>query len=171
MGAGPRASQGTVRWPKNCDCLSSNQPDLPYHENASRRGPRQASTSPTEANSCSTTSAHTVQANSEPRTSGDRPDPVSRRRGWNGVTPMVEPGPAAGRKEQKVLQRAGAVRAMTLDINPEWVTFNFFSHLDPTNPSNVTASSLYPDMGRPATRYLGPTQESRDFFEVSAPVG
>ena len=78
-------------------------------------------------------------------------------------------GPAlTARTLAESLQRAGAVRAMTLDINPEWVTFNFFSHLDPTNPSNVTASSLYPDMGRPATRYLGPTQESRDFFEVSA---
>src|SRR6202035_2574204 len=27
----------------------------------------------------------------------------------------------------KILQRAGAVRAMELDINSEWVTFNFFS--------------------------------------------
>ncbi|MGH9122879.1 MAG: hypothetical protein ACRDYC_13215, partial [Acidimicrobiales bacterium] len=58
-------------------------------------------------------------------------------------------------------------RAMTLDINPEWVTFNFFSHTDPTDATQVTGTSLYPDMGRPATRYLGPTEESRDFFTVS----
>ncbi|MGH9121429.1 MAG: phosphodiester glycosidase family protein [Acidimicrobiales bacterium] len=81
-------------------------------------------------------------------------------------------GPAlTARTLAEALQRAGAVRAMTLDINPEWVTFNFFSHLDPTNPSTITSASLYPDMGRPATRYLGPADESRDFFEVAAPVG
>ncbi|MBV9716904.1 MAG: hypothetical protein JOZ64_16130, partial [Solirubrobacterales bacterium] len=27
----------------------------------------------------------------------------------------------------EILQRAGAVRAMELDINSEWVTFNFFT--------------------------------------------
>ena len=63
------------------------------------------------------------------------------------------------------LQRAGAVRAMVLDLNPEWVTFNFFEHPDPANPSNVTATKLYPAMQRPATRYLD--TDSRDFFTVS----
>jgi hypothetical protein len=67
------------------------------------------------------------------------------------------------------LQRAGAVRAMTLDINPEWVTFNFFQHADPSNPSSVVPAKLYPQMQRSASRYLGPTQESRDFFMISAP--
>jgi hypothetical protein len=67
----------------------------------------------------------------------------------------------------EALQRAGAVRAMTLDINPEWVTFNLYSHPDPTNPATINATKLYPKMQRPATRYLGPTQESRDFFTVS----
>ncbi|MGH9078010.1 MAG: phosphodiester glycosidase family protein [Acidimicrobiales bacterium] len=67
------------------------------------------------------------------------------------------------------LQRAGAVRAMTLDINPEWVTFNLFGHPDPTQPAQVVATKLYPQMQRPATRYLGPAEESRDFFVVSAP--
>ncbi|MDQ6784296.1 MAG: phosphodiester glycosidase family protein [Actinomycetota bacterium] len=65
------------------------------------------------------------------------------------------------------LQRAGAVRAMTLDLNPEWVTFNFFSHADPA--AATTATKLYPSMQRPAARYLGPTRESRDFFVVSLP--
>ena len=38
-------------------------------------------------------------------------------------------GPAlTARSLAESLQRAGAVRAMTLDINPEWVTFNFYSH-------------------------------------------
>ncbi|MDQ6839936.1 MAG: phosphodiester glycosidase family protein [Actinomycetota bacterium] len=65
------------------------------------------------------------------------------------------------------LQRAGAVRAMALDLNPEWVTFNFFNHTDPSGAT--TATKLYPSMRRPAERYLGPTSESRDFFVVSQP--
>jgi hypothetical protein len=77
-------------------------------------------------------------------------------------------GPAlTARTLAEALQRAGAVRAMALDINPEWVTFNFYSHPDPADPAQVVASKLYPQMQRPATRYLGPTEESRDFFLVS----
>lgn len=79
-------------------------------------------------------------------------------------------GPALTAKTlAEALQRAGAVRAMTLDINPEWVTFNIFSHPDPAAPTVVTGTKLYPQMQRPADRYLGPTEESRDFFEVSIP--
>jgi hypothetical protein len=78
-------------------------------------------------------------------------------------------GPAlTARTLAEALQRAGAVRAMTLDINPEWVTLNFFTHTDPLHPSVVQPSKLYPQMQRPADRYLGPTDESRDFFMVSA---
>ena len=58
---------------------------------------------------------------------------------------------------------------MTLDINPEWVTFNFYTHPNPTNPAHIDASKLYPQMQRTATRYLGPTPESRDFFTISTP--
>lgn len=79
-------------------------------------------------------------------------------------------GPALTAKTlAESLQRAGAVRGMTLDINPEWVTFNFYTHPDPANPSQIKALKLYPQMQRAATRYLGPGQESRDFFSVSAP--
>lgn len=79
-------------------------------------------------------------------------------------------GPALTAKSlAESLQRVGAVRAMSLDINPEWVTFNFFEHNNPGNPSQVTGVKLYPQMQRPATRYLGPTLESRDFFRVSVP--
>lgn len=79
-------------------------------------------------------------------------------------------GPAlTARTLAESLQRAGAVRAMTLDINPEWVTFNFFSHTDAADPAALTPSKLYPQMQRPADRYLGPTSESRDFFTVSLP--
>jgi hypothetical protein len=77
-------------------------------------------------------------------------------------------GPAlTARTLAESLQRAGAVRAMTLDINPEWVTFNFFSHPNPADPTLVVPSKLYPKMQRSADRYLGPTRESRDFFTIS----
>jgi hypothetical protein len=90
-----------------------------------------------------------------------------------GVTPtgalVYVAGPAlTARSLAESLQRVGAVRAMTLDINPEWVTFNFFGH-NPANPSIVIPTKLYPQMQRPADRYLGPTRESRDFFAVSLP--
>jgi hypothetical protein len=79
-------------------------------------------------------------------------------------------GPAlTARTLAEALQRAGAVRAMTLDINPEWVTFNLFSHPSLAQPSEVTGMKLYPGMQRPADRYLPPTLESRDFIEVSVP--
>ncbi|MGC8626322.1 MAG: phosphodiester glycosidase family protein [Acidimicrobiales bacterium] len=78
-------------------------------------------------------------------------------------------GPALSAKTlAESLQRAGAVRAMTLDINPEWVTFNFYSH--PFNhPTDVTGTKLYPQMQRSAERYLPPVREARDFFEVLTP--
>jgi hypothetical protein len=79
-------------------------------------------------------------------------------------------GPAlTARSLAESLQRAGAVRAMSLDINPEWVTFNFFVHPNPANPTDIAPQKLYPQMQRPADRYLGPTRESRDFFAVSTP--
>lgn len=78
-------------------------------------------------------------------------------------------GPALTAKSlAESLQRAGAIRAMTLDINPEWVTFNFYSHA-PGHPTDVTGRKLYPQMQRPANRYLPPVLEARDFFEVLVP--
>jgi hypothetical protein len=80
-------------------------------------------------------------------------------------------GPAlTARSLAESLQRAGAVRAMSLDINPEWVTFNFYSHPSPAHPTVIVPAKLYPQMQRPADRYLGPTRESRDFFTVSLPA-
>jgi hypothetical protein len=78
-------------------------------------------------------------------------------------------GPALTAKSlAESLQRAGAARAMTLDINPEWVTFNFYAHA-PSSPEQVTGTKLYPQMQRPADRYLPPEWEARDFFEVLLP--
>jgi hypothetical protein len=76
-------------------------------------------------------------------------------------------GPAlSARTLAESLQRAGAVRGMALDLNPEWVTLNFFEH---GANGAITGMKLYPKIQRPATRYLGPTAESRDFFSVSVP--
>jgi Phosphodiester glycosidase len=64
----------------------------------------------------------------------------------------------------EILQRAGAVRAMELDINYEWVTFNFYRSTGASEPSK-----LLPGMSRDATRYLSP--DDRDFFAVYARNG
>jgi hypothetical protein len=61
----------------------------------------------------------------------------------------------------QILQRAGAIRAMELDINSEWVTFNFYGGWDAGSPEK-----LLPDMTRDASRYLTP--DDRDFFAVYA---
>jgi len=64
----------------------------------------------------------------------------------------------------QILQHAGAVRAMELDINSEWVTFNFYGAWGAAAPQK-----LLPDMTRDATRYLTP--DDRDFFAVYAQRG
>ena len=58
----------------------------------------------------------------------------------------------------------GVVRAMELDINPNWVTFNLFSHTNPADPAATTGTKLLPDMHRTAERFLGP--DSRDFTAI-----
>jgi hypothetical protein len=55
---------------------------------------------------------------------------------------------------------------MTLDINPNWVTFNFFDHTNPANAADVTGRKLVDGMQRSADRYL--SNESRDFVTISA---
>ena len=60
-----------------------------------------------------------------------------------------------------ILIRAGAVRAIELDINSYWVTLNVFG-----KPGGHDPRKLLPDMNRPATRYLSP--DDRDFFAVYA---
>jgi hypothetical protein len=68
-------------------------------------------------------------------------------------------GPALSvRSLAEVLQHAGAVRAMELDINPSWVSFmSYDGKTDPANPSPVKLL----DFDRPADRYYD--QSSRDF--------
>jgi hypothetical protein len=62
-----------------------------------------------------------------------------------------------------ILVRAGALRAMELDINSDWTTCNLY-HRDAAG--QVVAEKLLPTMKRPAQRYLTP--DSRDFFAVLA---
>jgi hypothetical protein len=59
----------------------------------------------------------------------------------------------------RALIRAGAVRAMELDINSYWVTFISYGAFGAQEPSK-----LLEGMERPATRYLEP--DDRDFFAV-----
>ncbi len=63
-----------------------------------------------------------------------------------------------------ILKRAGAVRAMELDINPAWVSF--MSYQAGNNPNNPTPQLLLHDYQRPADRYY--TTTSRDFVTVYA---
>jgi phosphodiester glycosidase len=59
----------------------------------------------------------------------------------------------------EILKRAGAVRAMELDINPEWPTLITYRHRRGLLPTKVV-----PNYQQPATRYLVP--DDRDFFAV-----
>jgi hypothetical protein len=59
----------------------------------------------------------------------------------------------------RILKRAGAVRALELDINEDWTSFISYRHPGGGEPSN-----LLPDMLRPPERYLTP--DERDFFAV-----
>jgi hypothetical protein len=59
----------------------------------------------------------------------------------------------------KVLQRAGAVRAIELDINEDWTSFISYRHPGAARPSN-----LLPEMYRSPERYLVP--DERDFFAI-----
>jgi len=59
----------------------------------------------------------------------------------------------------RILQRAGAVRAMQFDINPEWPSLITYTHRGGLSPTKVV-----PNVMQPATRYLVP--DDRDFFAV-----
>jgi phosphodiester glycosidase len=59
----------------------------------------------------------------------------------------------------EILRRAGAERAMELDINTYWTSFITYRH-----PGGSAAANLLPDMDRSPLRYLTP--DDRDFFAV-----
>jgi hypothetical protein len=58
-----------------------------------------------------------------------------------------------------ILQNAGAVRAMELDINPEWISYMWYPKDGRSGPQKLLA------FDRPANRFL--KKSSRDFFAVS----
>ena len=64
----------------------------------------------------------------------------------------------------EILRRAGAVRALELDINEDWTSFITYRR-----PGAFSPSTLLPTMFRPPTRYLTP--DERDFFAVYARGG
>ena len=59
----------------------------------------------------------------------------------------------------RILQRAGAVRAMQFDINPEWPTLITYTHQHGLVPTEVVPNPM-----QPPTRYLAP--DDRDFVAV-----
>jgi len=65
-----------------------------------------------------------------------------------------------------LLQHAGAVRAMELDINYPWVSFNMFQHGTDGSINPRLATKLLPKMKKPATRYLSP--DDRDWVALIA---
>ncbi len=62
-----------------------------------------------------------------------------------------------------VLARAGAVRAMELDINSEWVSAYVYQG---TTPTDIAGVKLLGSIQRPANRYL--QSGTRDFFALFA---
>lgn len=70
--------------------------------------------------------------------------------------PLLDPSLLA-----RLLIAAGAVRAMELDINPEWVSFATYTH---TGAAVSAAASLLAGMYFPPSHYLQPAR--RDFIAV-----
>jgi hypothetical protein len=58
-----------------------------------------------------------------------------------------------------ILKRAGAVRAMQFDINPEWPTLISYTHDHGIHPTKIV-----PNVQQSAWRYLVP--DDRDFVAV-----
>jgi hypothetical protein len=67
-----------------------------------------------------------------------------------------------------ILARAGAVRAMELDINTTWVNFTAFTPSTPTGPATGTNGSLLLDQMQGTTARYFQTWWSRDFITMSA---
>ena len=65
-----------------------------------------------------------------------------------------------------VLSRAGAVRAMELDINTTWVNYFTFDPAPGSSASGVNGTKLLAGMARPSSRYFRTT--ARDFIAAFA---
>ena len=67
-----------------------------------------------------------------------------------------------------LLVRAGAVRAMELDINNAWVNFAYFKPASPTGSATGTnGTNLLPGMAYPPAHYFS-SSWARDFFVMTA---
>jgi hypothetical protein len=64
----------------------------------------------------------------------------------------------------QLMLRAGCARAMQLDINTVWTTYNTYSPATPGDPATVTGTKLLPESWKPGDRYL--SNDARDFFAV-----
>ncbi len=74
-------------------------------------------------------------------------------------------GPALNVQELAgLLQRAGCVRAMQLDINPDWMSFMYYR--SGRHPADPTPVNLLPDQVQPPDRFYATS--SRDFTAVFA---
>jgi hypothetical protein len=74
-------------------------------------------------------------------------------------------GPALSvRSLADLLQRAGAVEGMQLDINPAWMSY--MTYKPSPSAANPTPTNLLPNQPEPANRYY--SVNSRDFTAVYA---
>jgi hypothetical protein len=65
-----------------------------------------------------------------------------------------------------LMLRAGCARAMQLDINTVWMTFNFYAPTRFLDPGSVEGTKLLPEQFKGANRYL--SNDARDFVAVFA---
>jgi len=82
-----------------------------------------------------------------------------------GVVYIAGPGLSVNQLAELFL-RAGAVRAMELDINSDWTTAYIFEQTDPNDAAAIIGNKLLPDMKRGGDRYLVPGE--RDFVTMVA---
>jgi len=61
----------------------------------------------------------------------------------------------------ELMMRSGCVRAMELDINKSWMTFNTYDPSTAGDPASVHGVKLLPEQSKGADRYLSP--DARDF--------
>jgi hypothetical protein len=74
-------------------------------------------------------------------------------------------GPALNVRElADLLQRAGCVRAMQLDINPDWMSFMYYH--PGRHPADPRPANLLPDQVQPPDRFYAIS--GRDFTAVFA---
>lgn len=82
-----------------------------------------------------------------------------------GIIYVAGPGLSVNQLAELFL-RAGAVRAMELDINSDWTTAYIFEQTDPNDPAAIIGNKLLPEMKRSGDRYLVPGE--RDFVTMVA---